>query len=48
LVLSLIGGWMFDAFGPWSTFFMVGILNAVVAVGALWLGQKEAKEALPT
>lgn len=46
LVLSLIGGYLFDTFGPWSTFFMVGILNGCVALGALWLGSKEAKEAL--
>jgi MFS family permease len=46
LVLSLIGGWMFDAFGPWSVFFMVGVLNGLIALGALWLGQQEAKTAI--
>jgi MFS family permease len=45
LVLSFIGGWMFDAFGPWSVFFMVGILNGVIALGAIWLGREEAKAA---
>jgi MFS family permease len=45
LVLSYIGGWMFDAFGPWSVFFMVGILNGVIALGAVWLGREEAKVA---
>jgi MFS family permease len=44
LVLSLVGGYLFDAYGPWSTFFMVGILNGLVALAALWLGQKETKD----
>jgi cyanate permease len=44
LVLSLLGGYLFDAHGPWSTFFMVGILNGLVALAAVWLGQKETKD----
>jgi MFS family permease len=44
LVLSLIGGYMFDAFGPASVFVMVGILNGVIMLGALWLGRREANE----
>jgi MFS family permease len=44
LVLSLVGGYMFDHIGPWSTFFMVGILNGCIALGALWLGASEARQ----
>jgi predicted MFS family arabinose efflux permease len=39
-----VGGYLFDAYGPWSTFFMVGILNGLVALAAVWLGQKETKD----
>ena len=46
LVLSYVGGFLFDKVGPWSTFFMVGILNVVVALSALWLREKEVKAGL--
>jgi MFS family permease len=42
LILSLLGGLLFDAVGPWATFFMVGVLNGLVALLALWLGRAEA------
>lgn len=43
LVLSFVGGILFDKIGPWFTFFMVGILNGLVALGAVWLNAKERK-----
>jgi MFS family permease len=43
LVLSFVGGILFDEIGPWSTFFLVGILNGLVALGAVWLNAKERK-----
>jgi MFS family permease len=45
LVLSVIGGWLFDEVGPWAPFFLVGLLNGAVAVAALWLGARERAEA---
>jgi MFS family permease len=44
LVLSVIGGLLFDKIGPWSTFFMVGILNGVIAALALWLANQERSQ----
>jgi MFS family permease len=32
LVLTLLGGWLFDRFGPWAPFFLVGVLNGTVAL----------------
>lgn len=45
LVLSVIGGYLFDEVGPWAPFFLVGILNGCVAALALWLSAKEKREA---
>jgi MFS family permease len=35
LVLSAVGGWLFDQIGPWAPFFLVGLLNGFIAVLAL-------------
>jgi MFS family permease len=43
LVLSVIGGYLFDGVGPWATFVMVGILNGLIAALALWLRLKEGQ-----
>ncbi len=32
LILTGLGGWMFDRFAPWAPFLLVGILNGVVAL----------------
>jgi len=45
LVLSVLGGWLFDAVGPWAPFFAVGILNGVIALLSLGLHATEKKEA---
>jgi MFS family permease len=36
LVLTGIGGWLFDHVAPWAPFFLVGILNGVIAL-MCWL-----------
>lgn len=36
LVLTGIGGWLFDHVAPWAPFFLVGILNGVIAI-LCWL-----------
>ena len=41
LILSVIGGWLFDKVGPWAPFFLVGLLNGVVAIGAFWIKRQE-------
>lgn len=41
LILSVIGGWMFDTIGPWAPFFLVGILNGLVSVAAFVLRRME-------
>lgn len=41
LILSVIGGWLFDRVGPWAPFFLVGLLNGAVAVGAFWIKRQE-------
>ncbi len=45
LVLSVLGGWLYDGIGPWATFFMVGILNGIIALLALWLSRRESASA---
>ena len=45
LVLSVLGGALYDGIGPWATFFMVGICNGLIMVLALWLSRKEARAA---
>ncbi len=35
LVLSGVGGWLFDQVGPWAPFFLVGLLNGAIALMAL-------------
>ena len=35
LVLTVIGGWLFDSVGPWAPFFLVGVLNGVIGIAAL-------------
>ncbi len=45
LVLSVLGGYLYDRVGPWATFFMVGILNGCIAALALWLSRREARAA---
>ncbi len=37
LVLGAAAGWAFDAIGPAAPFLLVGALNAVVALAALWV-----------
>jgi MFS family permease len=32
LVLTGIGGWLFDHVGPWAPFFLVGVLNGAIAL----------------
>lgn len=32
LILTGIGGWLFDHVGPWAPFFLVGLLNGVIAL----------------
>jgi MFS family permease len=45
LVLTGIGGWLFDHVAPWAPFFLVGILNGVIAL-MCWLQFKsEARTA---
>jgi MFS family permease len=41
LVLSVAGGWLFDAIGPWAPFFLVGIVNGVVAIAAFLVRRRE-------
>ena len=36
LVLTGIGGWLFDHVAPWAPFFLVGVLNGVIAL-LCWL-----------
>ena len=43
LVLSLIGGWLFDEVGPWAPFVLVGILNAAVGVLAFTEQRREVR-----
>lgn len=41
LILSVIGGWLFDHVGPWAPFMLVGILNGCVGVLALLEQRRE-------
>ena len=43
LILSVIGGWMFDHVGPWAPFFLVGLLNGLVGLGAVLVRKAEAR-----
>jgi MFS family permease len=45
LILSIIGGWMFDHIGPWAPFMLVGILNGCVGVAALSEQRREMRVA---
>ena len=46
LILSVLGGYLYDRIGPWAPFFVVGSLNGVIALLAAWLDNREAKAAL--
>ncbi len=37
VVLTFVGGWLFDAFGPDATFLMMSTMNAAVALGTVIL-----------
>jgi MFS family permease len=43
LVLTSVGGILFDAYGPWAPFFLVGLLNGVVAIACLMRRRKELR-----
>ena len=43
LVLSLVGGWLFDHVGPWAPFMLVGVLNGVVGVLCLVEQRREIR-----
>ncbi len=45
LVLTVIGGWLFDEVAPWAPFVLVGVLNGVVAVMCFAGHRAEAREA---
>lgn len=46
LILTGIGGWLFDHVGPWSPFFVVGLLNGVVAL-LCWVQLRSEQRATP-
>jgi MFS family permease len=41
LILTVIGGWLFDNVGPWAPFFLVGILNGLVGLAAFAQQRRE-------
>lgn len=41
LLLTVIGGWLFDHVGPWAPFFLVGVLNGIVGIAALLQDRRE-------
>jgi MFS family permease len=41
LVLTGVGGVLFDKVGPWAPFFLVGLLNGAVALLAFWQWRSE-------
>jgi MFS family permease len=46
LILTGIGGWLFDHVGPWSPFFVVGLLNGAVAL-LCWVQLRSEQRAAP-
>jgi MFS family permease len=42
LVLTVIGGWLFDRVGPWAPFFLVGLLNGLIGLAAFAEQRREA------
>jgi MFS family permease len=44
LILTGIGGWLFDHVAPWAPFFLVGVLNGVVAI-MCWLQYRSEQAA---
>ncbi len=44
LVLTVIGGWLFDEVAPWAPFVLVGVLNGAVAVACFAGHRAEARE----
>lgn len=48
LVLTGIGGWLFDHVAPWAPFFLVGILNGVIAILCLLQYRREHRAVLAT
>jgi MFS family permease len=46
LILTGIGGLLFDRVGPWAPFFLVGLLNGAVALLAWWQLRREGERAL--
>lgn len=47
LVLTGVGGWLFDHIGPWAPFFLVGLLNALIAI-MCWSGHRAEQAAIAT
>jgi MFS family permease len=43
LILTLIGGWLFDHVAPWAPFVLVGVLNGAVAVAAFLEQRREMR-----
>ncbi len=43
LVLTVIGGWLFDHVAPWAPFVLVGILNGCVGIAALAEQRRETR-----
>ncbi len=41
LILTVIGGWLFDNVGPWAPFFLVGLLNGLVGLAAFAQQRRE-------
>ena len=46
LILTVIGGWLFDKVGPWAPFFLVGLLNGLVGIAAFKQNQNETTATL--
>ena len=42
---TLVGGIAFDRIGPTSPFLMMGVLNLLLFVAAVWLRQRERNQA---
>ena len=43
LILTVIGGVLFDKVGPWAPFFLVGLLNGVIGIAALAQHRSEVR-----
>ena len=46
LILSVIGGWLFDHVGPWAPFMLVGVLNGCIGALALLEQRRETRNSV--